>query len=109
MRGTGIMPLHFAAMTGRVDLVEALLNLGAPLASKIKQDVPQHTIVKGWPPLAFAAIYARDGAFIKLLLRRGADPRRAAKRPLFEDSVAARTAVGGSGRRGSRTRPRTYK
>ena len=68
------MPLHFAAMTGRVDLVEALLDRGA-LLTKCRQTLPHYLIYKGTTVLVFAVTNARDGLMTELLLRRGADPR----------------------------------
>ena len=75
VRGSGHTPRHFAAMTGRADLVEALLDRGAPIGAKYKKDDPHFTMLAGIKPLANASTFARDGSIIELLLRRGANPR----------------------------------
>ena len=73
--GSGCEPVHFAAMTGRANIVEALLDRGASVESAVAQGLPNFQLHKGATPLAIAAVYARDASVIELLLRRGADPR----------------------------------
>ena len=73
---TGLTPLHFAIMTGRPALVEALLDRHAPIECKSKVAEPSFQIAKGHTPLVIAGAYARNGTIIELLLRRGADPRQ---------------------------------
>jgi len=102
-RSTGLTPLIFAVMTGRADLVEALIDLGASTECVSKVAEPSLQIEKGSTALSVAACVfriltraplpspatkarafesharramARDGTIIELLLRHGADPRR---------------------------------
>ena len=76
VRGSGITPLYYAVMSGRTDLVEALLDRGAPIACTCKKSLPKWGTMMGSPALGVAACYARDGRVIELLLRRGADSRQ---------------------------------
>ena len=75
-RSTGVTPLHFAIMTGRVGLVSMLLDRGAPIECASKLEDRRCQIGKGCTPLTTAAQYARDGTIIELLLRRGAESKR---------------------------------
>ena len=76
VEGSGHTPLHFAVASGRADLVEALLDKGAPIDLPYSQRAPHFAMMKGHTPLAVAGQYARDSTIIDLLLRRGADPRQ---------------------------------
>ena len=73
----GLTPLHFAVMTGRAELVEALLDRGAAVGSAAKSNEPHITVMKLATPLSLAVSYARDANIIELLLSRGADPLQA--------------------------------
>lgn len=73
----GLTPLHFACMTGRADLVEALLDRGAAVGSAVKSNEPKVSIMKLATPLSLAVSYARDANIIELLLSHGADPLQA--------------------------------
>ncbi len=78
-QSTGLTPLHFAVMTGRVDLVAALLNHGAPIECAAKRENRGVMISAGLTPLDAAVQFARDGTIVELLLRRGANPRKRKK------------------------------
>ena len=62
--GSGLTPLHFAVMTGRVDLVEALLDGGAAVDASAEQAVAHIYVMKGFTPLFLAGVFARNGAVI---------------------------------------------
>ena len=93
VRDTGITPLYYAVMAGRADLVDALLDRGAPIECKCRKNVPAWGIMQGAFPLIVAAVSARDGSVIELLLRRGADPRRQFS-PLGDTALLAATISG---------------
>ena len=80
VHSSGQTPLHFAVMSGRADLVEALLDQGAPINFKLKKDEPRFYMNAGDTPLAFAATFASNSSIIELLLQRGADPRESLDR-----------------------------
>ena len=59
-RSNGLSPLHFACMTGRADLVDWLLDRGAPINCAAKKDELRFIINKGDTPLFTATAFARD-------------------------------------------------
>jgi ankyrin repeat protein len=93
VRGSGVTPLYYAILAGRTDLINELLDRGAPLSVTCKKNVPAFGIMQGAFPLVVAAVTARDGAVIELLLRRGADPRQKMQ-PLGDSALLAATICG---------------
>jgi ankyrin repeat protein len=65
--GSGLTPLMWAARTGAVDAMKALLDGGA--------DPTVRDVRNGWTPL-FHAIHAQQVEAVRLLLDRGVDPNK---------------------------------
>jgi ankyrin repeat protein len=84
---TGLTALMWAARTGAVDAMRALLDAGA--------DLEVHDRRNGWTAL-FHAIHKRQAPAVRLLLDRGADPNAAAHlgtTPLMMAAVDADPAI----------------
>ena len=75
---TGYMPLHSAAEFGMLQLLQALIQAGAPLEAQTRDLVLQKTVVQpaGCTPLYLAA-RAGEADLVKALLEAGADPTHA--------------------------------
>jgi hypothetical protein len=83
---SGLTPLRFASLAGRLDLVRELLDRGVSVESPVKRKLVSLGLQKGITVLSHAAACvtvpsdpeydASRTALVKLLLDRGADPMR---------------------------------
>ena len=74
MAGTGVPPLVYACYHGDLELVRAILDVGAAVDARTKRDFSPLYIMKGATALMAAASIRDTPELIELLLERGADP-----------------------------------
>jgi hypothetical protein len=72
---SGATPLHYAALSHRVDLVQALLARGASPTVGFCRTDPQRDMIKDAPPFSWACLVSASSAMISTLLPEGTDLR----------------------------------
>jgi ankyrin repeat protein len=72
---SGLTPLRYAVLAGRLDLAKELLSRGAKTEVKLKKDLPNFEFLKGYTILHSAILIRDDVEMVRLLLSHGADPR----------------------------------
>ena len=80
-RTSGLTPLFYAVMAGRVDIAETLLDQGAQVNTLVKLNRPELTIAKGCNELHYAVWFQHGPVvtrqMVQLLIRHGIDTRKA--------------------------------
>lgn len=74
-KSSGLTPLLFAVVSGRCDVVSALLDAGASINLPLRQAQPRFYLERCATPLIAACRNQDSPALVKLLLSRGANPR----------------------------------
>ena len=92
---SGWTPLRFAIMAGHTKLAEELLDKGADVTSPLKRGDNRFAAQPGQTLLHLACFIRDDPDMVRLLLSRGADPRRPDKSSVGGRPLALACAYGG--------------